>query len=88
VTEQALAGAVIVGTLQVYNPPPVFDALVDINPPQSQLLIQKDIFVRSVNEPASIASIDQTFSQIPEPGTIALVSVSLLGLSALARRRR
>lgn len=86
VTEQALVGSTVVGHLEVSNPGGASDVMANIAPAQVQLLIQKDIFVRSVSEPASINYIDQTFSQVPEPGTMMLVSVGLLGLCAVARR--
>jgi hypothetical protein len=90
VTEEAFANNVLVAHLEVKNPPPVFQDQALIVPPRSELQIEKDIFVRSLNcGTVLISKIDQTFSQvqIPEPTTITLVSAGLLGLLAFARRR-
>lgn len=77
-----------VAHLEVSNPSPVFDAQANVTPPQVQLHIEKDIFVRSLTEePATIFYIDQTFSQVPEPSTITLLLAGLLGILTLARRR-
>jgi hypothetical protein len=78
-----------VATLQVNNPPPVFHDMVLVTPPQQELQIQKDIFVRSLDGVTLISNIDQTFSQaqIPEPSTVVLVSTGLIGLLVFARRR-
>jgi hypothetical protein len=77
----------IMATLQVQNPPPVFQDFALILPPQQELRIQKDIFVRSLGGVVLISNIDQTFSQVPEPSTVGLVSAGLLGLLVIVRRR-
>lgn len=61
-----------------------------IIPPQPQLNLDKDVLVYSVSLPAfsSISTINQTYMQIPEPSTVALVGMSLLGAWAVLRRRR
>jgi hypothetical protein len=66
-------------------------------PFQSKIWIQKDIFVDGNlsdtpdgNQPfdlASITIIDQTFSQIPEPGTMALLGAGMAGLLIVRRRK-
>lgn len=67
-------------------------------PPQSEIWIEKDVFVsgnpddvNDGNPPtdlASISIINQTFSQIPEPGTMALVSMGMAAGLLLMRRRK
>lgn len=57
-------------------------------PPQQSLYVSKNIYVwaSDAGETASLTSFEQRFSQVPLPGTLALVGMGLLG--ALARRRR
>jgi len=58
----------------------------------SQLWIAKDIQVAGASEGlddyVSISAIDQTFSQVPEPSTVLLISLGLLGLVAVNRKRK
>jgi hypothetical protein len=66
-------------------------------PPESKIWIDKDVFVSGNpddlpdgNPPsdfASISIIDQTFSQIPEPSTMALLGVGMAGLLIVRRRK-
>jgi len=66
-------------------------------PPQSKLWIEKDVFVdgnlsdtpdgNSPFDIASITIIDQTFSQIPEPSTMALLGAGMAGLLIVRRRK-
>ena len=67
----------------------------NIVPPQAALWIEKDIIAAGTfNEDgfsddfASISSIEQTFSQIPEPSTALLVGLGLLGVVAVNRKRK
>jgi hypothetical protein len=59
-----------------------------INPPRPKLVIHKDVLLRASGGFATISIIDQTFSQIPEPSTLGLVSLGLTGLYLLLRRFR
>jgi hypothetical protein len=62
----------------------------DIVPTETQLWVQKDVEVNGggAGGVASITIIDQTFSQVPEPSTVLLVGLGLLGLAAVNRKRR
>jgi hypothetical protein len=60
-----------------------------IQPPQSFLTLSKDVLlVASLPAFASISTIDQTFTQVPEPSALALVAAGFTGLVLLRRRRR
>lgn len=57
--------------------------------PVSSISITKDVLVKS-SQPGHIAAIslvDQTFSVIPEPATLALVGLGSVGLLLVGRRR-
>jgi hypothetical protein len=59
-----------------------------IIPPQSLLTISKDVSVEAVIPALSeISTIDQTFTQVPEPSTLALAAAGLSGLFLLRRRK-
>jgi len=62
----------------------------NVAPPVVKLWVQKDVNVSgNSGGPTSFATItiiDQTFSQIPEPSTLFLVGVGLLGAVTLKRR--
>jgi hypothetical protein len=56
-----------------------------------KLWVQKDIIATgggAANGFASISIIDQTFSQVPEPSTVMLVGLGLLGLVAMRRKHK
>jgi hypothetical protein len=63
----------------------------DLTAPQMMLHVQKDITLNSAsaNSLATISFIDQTFSQshVPEPTTVALGGLALIGLTAGRRRK-
>ncbi len=81
------------GTLSVFNPgnPAKFSDVLFLTQPQQKLWLQKDIVVsgngNSLLDFASVTIIDQTFSQVPEPSSMALVAAGLLGIACLHRRR-
>ena len=63
-------------------------ASLAIVPPQPFLNINKDVLVTaSLPAFSSISTIDQTFTQVPEPSTVALAAAGLTGLLLLRRRR-
>jgi hypothetical protein len=63
-------------------------ASLPIVPPQQLLTINKDVLI-TATLPAfsSISTIDQTYTQVPEPSTMALAVAGLPGLLLLRRRR-
>jgi hypothetical protein len=67
----------------------VLSASLPITPPQPFLNINKDVLV-TAELPAfsSISTIDQTFTQVPEPSTLVLAAAGIAGLTVLRRRRR
>jgi hypothetical protein len=83
-------GGTSVGTLQATLPVASGDvAFANIVPPVTKLWVQKDVIVTGNSNPAGFASItiiDQQFSQIPEPSTVLLVGLGLLGVVALKRK--
>jgi len=97
VVEQALAFGTdeVLGQIQVNNPPPLFDGGFDIDP-IAKITIIKDVQIigddaghrRLSENRAAISYIDQTFSQIPEPGTVLLVAAGIFGLCLTGRRSR
>jgi len=58
--------------------------------PVHALHAQKDIFGLGVTGVATLSFIDQTYSQtgVPEPATLGLLGIGLLGLVGYSRRRR
>lgn len=92
VTEQVLTNTSdLYGQMEVYASPGsnVLSTSLAINPPQPQLNLDKDVFTYSIGLSfASISTINQSYMQVPEPSTVALVGMGLVGVLALRRRRR
>ena len=66
----------------------LFDSLA-IQPPQPFLTLSKDVIVTaSLPAFATISTIDQSFTQVPEPGALALVAAGFTGVAFLRRRRQ
>lgn len=72
------------------------EASVILSTPQTKIWVQKDIFVSGnpnavpgipETDFASISAVDQMFSQIPEPSTVALFLVGMVPLLFVRRRR-
>jgi PEP-CTERM motif len=63
-------------------------ASLAIVPPQPLLNINKDVLITaSLPAFSSISTIDQTFTQVPEPSVLVLVAAGFTGLVVLRRRR-
>jgi len=59
-----------------------------IQPPQPFLTLSKDVIVEATLPAFStISTIDQTFTQVPEPSALALVAAGFTGLALLRRRQ-
>jgi len=84
------------GNLQVTDPPPVLSASVILSTPVSAIRVIKDINLQSgagmfngTAKFASMTSMAQLLSQsaVPEPKTVALMFLTMLGLAIYQRRR-
>jgi hypothetical protein len=63
-------------------------ASLPITPPQKFLTLSKDVHLEATLPAfATISTIDQTFTQIPEPGALILVAAGVTGFVLLRRRR-
>ena len=94
ITECAFAslGSAAIKCISVYDPPSTLDAEISLGGDYSSLYITKDISYNagtcSSSCTASLSIIDQRFSTVPEPGTLALFGGSLLGCALFVGRRR
>ncbi len=65
------------------------DDSANLFPDQSDLNITKDVLVEATCDGfASISVIDQTYSQVPEPSTLALCTLGFVGFHLIRRRRK
>jgi hypothetical protein len=95
VSENATTGGFgvgLVGTVAATLPGPPTNSVTILDYPVAKLWVQKDIIVAGAgdftDDNASIWTIEQTFSQIPEPSTVLLVGLGLLGVAAVNRKRK
>lgn len=78
-----------IGQAVVTNPPPVLNANVDLSRLVDTALVRKDIqLIAFTGGTATISFIDQLVSQVPEPGTMLMFGLGLLGVGKSIRRRR
>lgn len=86
ITELAVGNGGVMGTATVQTPDPLSQHNLLTGGVTQQLTIRKDITLSSgPGGYTTISFIDQTFSQVPEPATLALLS---LALPCLLRRYR
>lgn len=79
------------GQMDVYATPTseVLSTNMAINPPQPELDLNKDVINYAIDlSYSSISTINQSFVQVPEPSTIALIGMGLMGLLVVYRRRK
>lgn len=78
-------GQMVVFATSVTN---VLSASLPITPPQPLLNINKDVLITaSLPAFSSISTIDQSFTQVPEPSAMLLVGAGFAGFALLRRRR-
>jgi len=82
----AKSGALL-GNLEFFSPPPSgLTTSITLNAASSSILVQKDIVVvGGTNTPTSLSIINQGFSSVPEPASMALLGIGMSGLFALRR---
>lgn len=91
VTETFLEGAPN-NSMSIYDIDPGNTKLVDwtaFRKPTRVLHVQKDILAfANSRSAATLSFVDQTFSQVPEPGSMLLAGIGLIGLASTSRRKR
>ncbi|HXI85448.1 MAG TPA: PEP-CTERM sorting domain-containing protein [Verrucomicrobiae bacterium] len=90
VTEQVFTNNTFYGQMSVFatQTSTVSSASLAIVPPQPLLTINKNVsLTATVPAFSSISTIDQTFTQVPEPSAMVLVAAGFSGLALLRRRR-
>jgi len=89
VTESYRTGTGATGTLLVSSVTGVLSTEVVFATPTTSVTVTKDILVRRLDtagSTATISSVVNQFSQIPEPATLTLFGLGLSGAAALRRR--
>jgi hypothetical protein len=90
ITEQIFTNNTFYGSMSAFvnATSSVTSATLAITPPQPSLEINKNVsLTATIPAFSSISTIDQTFTQVPEPSALVLVAAGFSGLALLRRRR-
>lgn len=91
VTEQIFTNNTLYGSLTVFTNATsgTLSASLPIIPPQTFLNISNNVsLTATIPAFSSISTIDQAFSQVPEPSAMALAAAGFFGLALFRRRRQ
>lgn len=92
VSEEVFLGgtSTLLANVNVSNPPPILTADVLLASNVASISVVKDIELLSSSDstPATISLVNQTYSTVSEPGTLALFGIGLLGLGGALRWRK
>jgi hypothetical protein len=73
-----------IGSLSVSNPPGTISATTTF-PGIRSILVKKDILLVGGSQGAGVSIIDQGFSSVPEPASLALLGIGMTGFLAFRR---